>query len=169
MKRILASVLLFIFLFNLGGYLLLFQYLIYRLDNRIENNIIHNNYKKTELVQIKIPVHLPAVCNWEDYESINGQMQHNGNCYNYVGLKITRDTMFLLCLPNNEKTQLVNQKKTHSTLPKITVPTSKYDCHPLTLSFPPPVVAIQKTHIHYLISWDHPLLSVNGQPPELNA
>ena len=62
-------------------------------------------------MHVKIPVHLSAVCNWEDYESIDGQMQYNGNYYNYVGLKIARDTMFLLCLPNHEKTRLVNQWK----------------------------------------------------------
>ena len=55
LKRLTALGLLFIFLFNLGGYLLLFQYFIYRSDSAINQRIRHNNYKRTELVQMKIP------------------------------------------------------------------------------------------------------------------
>ena len=128
-------------------------------------------------------MHLPNVVNWENYEQISGEMQLKGHYYKYMGLKITRDTMFLLCLPNDEKTRLIKEnilfakqendsptnKKPHSASQKLTPAMSKYDYQIIVLSFPPPVILIKKTHIHYLISWDHPLLSVNGQPPEMMA
>jgi hypothetical protein len=175
--------LLLIFLFNLGGYLLLFQYFIYRSDNLINQRINHNNYNKTELVQVKIPVHMPAVVNWDDYEQISGEMAMNGYSYNYVGLKVTQDTMYLLCLPNDEKTRLIaadntyakqvsdspQSKKSNSTLPKVSIAVSKYDHHVTEFHFEAPVSVAEVTDCHYQLSLDQPSLSVNGEPPEYIA
>jgi hypothetical protein len=183
LKRLISLVLLFIFLFNMGGHLLLLQYFIYRSDNAINQRISHNRYKTTELVQMKIPVHMPAVVNWEDYEPISGQMMVNNYCYNYVELKITRDTMFLLCLPNHEKTRLENSneicaqhtdddpagKKQNSALPKLSLPVLKYDYLAARFKFAPPETTVQKPNFRYLLSLDHPLLPVGGQPPEATA
>jgi len=173
--------LLSLFLFNAGGYLLLFQYLIFRSDERMANTIQHHQYNKTELVQVKVPMHLPNVVNWDNYEQINGEMQLKGHYYKYVGLKITRDTMFLLCLPDNKKTRLENEhiqlakqendsptsKRAHGALPKLTPPIAKYDYQVIELHFPAPVTDIQKFPVHNMAAWEHPPLSVSGQPPEL--
>lgn len=169
-----------IFLFNAGGYLLLFQYLIFRSDERMASTIQRHNYSRTELVQVKVPMHLPNVVNWDNYEQINGEMQLKGHYYKYVGLKITRDTMFLLCLPDNERTRLENEhtqlakqendspanKKAHSSLPKLAPPTAKYDYQVTELHFPAPVTILQKFLVHNTASREHPPLPVNGQPPE---
>ncbi len=175
-----ASVFLIVFLFNLGGYLLMFQYFIYRSDNLVNQRINHNRYKKTELVQMKIPMHTPAVINWPDYEQISGEVQINGFSYNYVGLKVTQDTMYMLCLPNYEKTRLIEadntfgkqvndntqNKKSGNTLPKLTIPVSKYSYQQTEFCFSSPVCIIPAAGFHYLASLDQPSLSVSGQPPE---
>ena len=180
MKRLIASVFLFVFLFNLGGYLLLFQYFIYRSDNAINQRINHNSYKKTELVQMKIPMHTTGVINWPDYEQISGEVQINGFSYNYVGLKVTQDTMYMLCLPNHEKTRLIEAdniygkqvndnipgKRSSGTLPKLTLTASKYSYQVTEFHFSSPVRDIPSIGFHYLAYLDQPSLSVNGQPPE---
>jgi len=87
----------------------LFQYLIYRSDVSIIEKINHNNYKTADLVEVKLPVHL-HIQDWNEYEVISGQVKLNGNNYNYAELKLTRDTMYLLCIPNHNKWRLMNAK-----------------------------------------------------------
>lgn len=96
-------------LFNMGGYLLFFQYLIARSDISIDEQINNNHYKSTDLVDIKIPVHL-NIQDWSDYEVVSGQVQIKDIIYNYAELKMTRDTMYLKCIANHEKDLLVNAK-----------------------------------------------------------
>ena len=93
--------------FNMGGYMFFFQYLIYRSDNSISEQINNNRYKSTDLVEIKIPVKL-HIQDWSEYEVISGQVKLKDTTYNYAELKMTRDTMYLKCIPNHEKGRLVN-------------------------------------------------------------
>src|ERR1700759_5085324 len=93
-------------LFNLGGYLLLFQYLIYQSDRSIIQKINNNHYKSSDLVEVKIPVHL-NIQDWTEFEPISGVVQLKDNNYNYAELKMTRDTIYLMCIPNANKSRLV--------------------------------------------------------------
>jgi hypothetical protein len=63
---------------------------------------------KTKFIEIKLPVHIPTIQDWSEYEEIVGQIQLKDAYYNYVRLKMTRDTMYLVCIPNTAKTRLVN-------------------------------------------------------------
>jgi hypothetical protein len=45
---------------------------------------------------------------WPDYKRIHGQVQLKDGFYNYVGVKMTRDTIFLVCIANSVKTKLTN-------------------------------------------------------------
>jgi len=98
---------LFLLLFNMGGYLLFFQFLIYRSDTSIIENINANRYKSSDLVEVKIPVHL-TITDWHDYAVISGQVKFKEHIYDYAELKMTRDTMYLKCIANHEKGRLVN-------------------------------------------------------------
>lgn len=108
MKRLFAIVLLTIHLYNLGGYMVLFQYFIYQSNQFKEEQISKNLYKLSELVEIKIPVKLPGISNWARFERISGTIQLEENWYNYVKLKMTRDTLFVMCIPNYRTTKLIN-------------------------------------------------------------
>jgi hypothetical protein len=108
LKRIFAIVLLSIHLFYIGGYSLLFQYYIHKADEQMVKEIFDNKIDTTQLIQLKIPVNMPTIQDWADYEVVAGQIQLKDAYYNYVGLKMTRDTMYFVCLPNATKTRLVN-------------------------------------------------------------
>jgi hypothetical protein len=95
-------------LFNTGGYNLVFQYFIHQSEVRMVKNIYENKVDATQLVQIKIPMKSPGIKDWNDYEHIQGQIQLKDAFYNYVGVKLTRDTMYLVCIANDTKTHLVN-------------------------------------------------------------
>jgi hypothetical protein len=109
LKKIVAIALLIVHLFNAGGYMVLFQYLINRSDAFVEQQISKGLYNTHDLVEIKVPVHLSEIEDWNSYEHVSGQVQLNGgSCYNYVKLKMTRDTLFIMCIPNYKTTRLTN-------------------------------------------------------------
>lgn len=107
-KRLFAILLLSVHLFSSGGYVLFFQYFISRSDNHITKQIYENKIDAKQLVQFKLPVHMPGIKDWADYEHVSGQIQLKDGYYNYVGVKMTRDTMYLVCIANLTKTRLVN-------------------------------------------------------------
>lgn len=97
-------------LFNSGGYDLFFQYLIYRSDSRIFDKINHSRYRESDLVEIKVPVDIPAQAPQEysgEYVPIGGQIQIKNNKYDYAEIKITRDTLYLRVVPNPDLNKLV--------------------------------------------------------------
>ncbi len=100
--------LLCVHLFNTGGYNLIFQYFIHRSEVQMVKNIYENKVDATQLIQIKIPMQSPGLKDWADYEHIQGQVQLKDAFYNYVGVKMTHDTMYLVCVANDAKTKLVN-------------------------------------------------------------
>ena len=66
-----------------------------------------NKIDDTKMVLLKIPVNMPTITDWSDYEVIAGQIQLKDAYYNYVRLRMTRDTMYFICLANKAKTRLV--------------------------------------------------------------
>ena len=95
-------------LFYIGGYNLFFQYYILKSENQIVKQIYENKVDATQLIQIKLPVHMPEVQDWADYERVQGQIELKDVYYNYVGVKMTKDTMYLVCVANSVKTRLEN-------------------------------------------------------------
>ena len=85
----------------------MFQYYIHQSDVQMVKQIFDNKIDNTKLIEIKIPVNMPTIQDWSDYEEIVGQIQLKDAYYNYVRLKMTRDTMYLICFANTTKTQLV--------------------------------------------------------------
>jgi hypothetical protein len=74
-KRFFAILLLSVHLFYAGGYTLFFQYFIHRSETQMVKQIYENKVDATQLVQIKIPVHMPQMQDWPDYEHVQGQVQ----------------------------------------------------------------------------------------------
>jgi hypothetical protein len=90
----------------MGGYTLAFSYFMHRSDQQIVKQIYDNKINSAKLIEIKVPVNLPYITDWKEYEQVQGQIQLNGTYYNYVRLKMTHDTMSLICIPNTVKTNL---------------------------------------------------------------
>jgi hypothetical protein len=99
--------LLCIHLFYIGGYNLFFQYYILKSEVQMVKQIYENKVDATQLIQIKLPVHMPDIKDWPDYERVQGQIQLKDKYYNYLGVKMTKDTMYLVCIANSVKTRLV--------------------------------------------------------------
>lgn len=108
MKKFFAIFLLSVHLFYIGGYTLLFQYYIHKADVQMVKEVFSNKIDNSKLILLKIPVNSPTQIDQTEFEDIAGQIQLKDAYYNYVKLKITRDTTYFICLPNTTKTRLVN-------------------------------------------------------------
>ncbi len=116
MRKILAILLLLIHLFYSGGYRLVFDQLETHTGDRLISRIDADSYDERSLVEVRVPVNLPYQSNWPEFERYNGEIYMNGVHYNYVKRKMHNDTLILLCLPNQEKTQLLNARETFFSL-----------------------------------------------------
>lgn len=95
--------------FNLVGYRWLFNAFEQRATARLENKISTGNYSDDQLVEIKIPLNMPYFSD-KDYEEVYGERDWNGQHYRYVKRKVSNNVLYLLCLPNTEKTNIANVK-----------------------------------------------------------
>lgn len=110
LRKLFAIFLLLIYLFNLAGYAMLFNYLIHRTETRLAKVLDHQQYREEELLEIKVAMNLPYFSNETSYERVEGEILVNNIHYTYVKRKVANDTMYLKCLPNTAKTQLVQEK-----------------------------------------------------------
>ena len=106
MRQLSAIFLILIFLFNLTGYRLLLQYWEARENTKMEVKLDQQQYDEKDLVEVKIPIHLPYHSNWNDFEKYDGEIDIDGVHYKYVKRKIFNDSLVLLCIPDKIKTKI---------------------------------------------------------------
>lgn len=116
LKQLLTILLLAIHLFNFGGYRLVFDQLEKQNGRVMVQRIDADAYRDQDLVEVRVPVNLPYQSNWKEFERYDGEIYMNGVHYNYVKRKLQNDTLILLCLPNAEKTRLLNARETFFSL-----------------------------------------------------
>ena len=98
-----------IYLFNLGGQLALHQYFSHLSDKFFTEQTSKGLYNVGDLTEVKLPVNMPEITNWKNYENIKGCIQFDNVSYNYVKMKITRSALYLMCIPNYNTTRLFGQ------------------------------------------------------------
>ena len=110
MRKFASAILIFILLFNLVGYRFVADYMQQRFDAQLETCLDSSEYDESQLVELKIPIHLPYQSSWAQFERYDGEVQLNGILYKYVKRKVTNDTLVLLCIPNPQKMNLQTAK-----------------------------------------------------------
>ncbi|TWJ00618.1 hypothetical protein JN11_01874 [Mucilaginibacter frigoritolerans] len=132
MKKTIAVALITIYLCNIGGQLVLHQYLSYLSEKFFKEQTNKGLYDKNDLTEVKIPVNMPNITDWTGYACVSGQIQFEDVSYNYVKMKVTRTAIYLKCVPNYNTTHLFSQNvivakniKGPPVLPKNHVPYSK--------------------------------------------
>jgi hypothetical protein len=143
-------------------------------DNKIDN---------TKLIEIKIPAHLPIMQDWGEYQEIVGQIQLKDAFYNYVKLKMTRDTMFFICVPNTAKTRLVSanvvnakeiadvpvSKKGHDPIAKKVNALSEYNLQAFKYHYIPFGTFLGKNSSALSCTLISPYIESPGKPPNFIA
>jgi hypothetical protein len=110
LKKLAAILLLSIFIFNWVGYRFVVDYMQHKADVQLEARLDKNLYDESQLLELKVPIHLPYQTSWSAYERYDGEIELNGILYKYVERKVSNDTLYLKCLPNTKKMHLETAK-----------------------------------------------------------
>jgi len=92
--------------FNTFGYRLLFDYVLNIADIKLEAKLDKGEYRDADLMEVKIPLSMPYTTSWQNFERVDGEINLQGNNYKYVKRKIINDTMILMCIRHDAKTQI---------------------------------------------------------------
>lgn len=93
-------------LFNLVGYRWVAHVMEQRLDAQLEARLDGNQYDETQLIELKIALHMPYQTARADYERYDGEIKMDGITYKYVKRKLCGDTLYLKCIPHTSGMRL---------------------------------------------------------------
>jgi hypothetical protein len=110
LKKITALFFIILFLFNLFGYRLVVEYMQAKVSDQLEARLNNNLYSDSQLIELKVPIHLPYQTSWADYQRYDGEIEVDGIMYKYVKRKVADDTLYLMCIPNTKKMHLETAK-----------------------------------------------------------
>lgn len=182
MKKFIAGLLLSIYLFNIGGQLVLHQYFVYLSDRLFNEQASKGRYNVNDLTEVKIPVNMPSITDWKAYENITGKVQFGNVSYNYTKMKITRTAIYLMCIPDYAATRLTDKniipvdkvanypvpKKNHVPFGKLML-LNKFDYAFLRFEFTPPFKCITETVVEPVQLFDYYAPDTPEQPPRLSC
>lgn len=107
MKKYLSIALLFVFLFNVGGYYLLLQGLRYSAYKELTEKIEQENYRADDSDEIKLLLTLPYPIH-ENNARTYDEFEHNGEYYVLAEQKLDNDTLYIKTVRNSKKTRIDN-------------------------------------------------------------
>jgi hypothetical protein len=103
-------------LFNGVGYRVLTHYLQQQADSRTQAMIDAGDFRPSNLIELSVPLDLPYTTTWTDWEHFEGDIEIDGIHYRYVERKLEEGRMYVRCLPNTEKTQVLTARDEFSKL-----------------------------------------------------
>jgi hypothetical protein len=88
-----------------------------------------DDYDTSETITFAVPLSMPYGVDYNEYERVNGEFEHNGNFYKLVKQKFQNDTLFVVCVNDKKEKKLVSDLsdyvKLTNDLPSSSQPTSK--------------------------------------------
>jgi hypothetical protein len=106
LKKLTVISLIALLIFNWYGYRLLITYFETRANTHLQAKLDSNQYDESTLIQIRVPLNMPYIADWDHFEKFEGETEINGTHYKYVKRKIENGELVLLCIPNQQKTNL---------------------------------------------------------------
>jgi hypothetical protein len=86
------------------------DYLQQKANTQLVAQLDNNLYKDSQLIELKVPIHLPYLTNWAAYQRYDGEIEIDGMLYSYVKRKVDNDTLYVMCIPNPKKMHLETAK-----------------------------------------------------------
>lgn len=106
MKKLLATLFLIVFLFNIGGYYVFFWGLHFTATVRLNNELDAGNYSSDETFEFKVPLTVPYPIYDNGFGRAHGDFEYAGEFYTLVKQKLENDTLYVVCIKNRKKQQL---------------------------------------------------------------
>jgi hypothetical protein len=141
--------------------------------------MFENKIDKSQYIELKVPVHLPTIQDWTEYAEVVGQIQLKDGYYNYTRLKMTRDTMYFVCVPNTAKERLINanvivakeindvpfSKKGEQPVMKKVTTVTEYNFNAFQYSYSAFGTYLKKIDKPVFIHLNEPFIESPGKPP----
>jgi hypothetical protein len=108
LKKLISIALLFVFLFNIGGYYVVYVGCLYKVRTEMAQRLDKGSYSAEETITIKIPFNLPYQADGKAFERRGGEFQHDGEFYKLVKQKIENDTLYVVCIKDNKEKKIFN-------------------------------------------------------------
>jgi hypothetical protein len=106
MKRVSSLCLLFVFLFGVIGYYGVFWILSKRAQFELSERLDQNQYNEKDAITVKLPLNLAYPIQSTEFERMEGSFRYQGEFYKLVKQKLENDTLFIVCIKDNEKKRL---------------------------------------------------------------
>jgi len=113
LKKGLSILLLFVFLFNVGGYYIVYWGLRYQTYQQLSQRLDAGLYHPEETIELKIPVNLPYPVQSDEFQRIDGRFEYNGEHFRLIKQKLENDTLFIVCIRDAETKQIVRTIKNY--------------------------------------------------------
>jgi hypothetical protein len=97
-----------VFLFNVGGYYVVFWTMQISGENQLSLKLDHDRYSDYQVFLFKLPLTLPYSINQEGYQRVEGSFEHAGQFYQLVKQKLENDTLFIVCIKDHEKKRVAD-------------------------------------------------------------
>lgn len=182
MKNTVAILLTALLFLNFFGYRIVFYFAAQAEDIKLESTLDRAEYNDNELVTINVPLNNPYSLNQSTFERVDGEITFKGKIYKYVKRRIFNNELILLCIPNNSKMRIEENKKNffenindlakdskhgNSKAGAVKNPVAEYDVNSFGISLQKcqPTVHVIKTEVSVLLSAGY--LSYQGKPPRL--
>lgn len=107
LKKAVAIFLVFLLLFNALGFYGLLQGLQFKNTLDLVKRLDNKQYSKDETITLKIPFSVPYQVNSNAYERVDGQIQFEGEYYRLVEQKLSRDTLFVVCIKDHASKRIM--------------------------------------------------------------
>ena len=108
MRRTLAISLLAVFLFQLVGYYFVYLGLSMQVNDDLVARLDAHEYSAEETITLKIPFTLPYWTDDSEFKRVDGDFEHEGQFYKLVKQKLSKDTLYVVCIRNHDKTKLAD-------------------------------------------------------------
>jgi len=106
LKRLTAIFFLATFLFNLGGYYIVFWGLQLKSDRELIRLIDTTGYSGSDEVIITVPLTLPYPIYQEGFTRVHGEFEYDGEYYRLVKQKVEDDMLVLVCVKDHNQKNL---------------------------------------------------------------
>lgn len=106
LKKLTVISLIALLVFNWYGYKLLINYYETKATSNLQSKLDKDQYDESTLILIRVPLNMPYIADWKEFEKFEGETEINGTHYKYVKRKIENGELVLLCIPNQQKTNL---------------------------------------------------------------
>ncbi len=111
MKTAISIFLVALILFNVIGFYGFLVGVSFKARKDISRRLDADQYEREETITLKVPISIPYYSGNQEYERVQGEIEHDGEFYRLVKKRIVRDTLFIVCV-KDQKSKHIRQALT---------------------------------------------------------